>query len=279
MEVRLELKLLADIGIIGAPNAGKSSLLAALTSARPRIADYPFTTLEPALGVVEHRKEDFVMVDIPGLIEGAHEGVGLGHDFLRHVERTRVLIHMVDGSLGDPVAQYRQINEELTLFNEDLARKPQIVAVNKIDIPEVNEYISLLEEAFAEVVPGQQIYFISAAGRQNLDSLMDATIQVLQSTPVRWVADGLSTPTEDLPVLRPRPRRTVAKVSMNREGEYVVRSPDAIRIAGMVDLDRWEARMQFYRRLQHTGVVKALEEAGVQAGDTVHIGELEFLWE
>ena len=128
MELRLELKLLADVGVIGAPNAGKSCLLAALTSARPRIADYPFTTLEPALGVVEHRKEDFVMVDIPGLIEGAHEGIGLGHDFLRHVERTRVLIHMVDGSLDDPVAQYLQIKEELKLFNEDLARKPQILA-------------------------------------------------------------------------------------------------------------------------------------------------------
>ena len=278
-EVRLELKLLADVGVIGAPNAGKSSLLAALTSARPRIADYPFTTLEPALGVVEHRNEDFVMVDIPGLIEGAHEGVGLGHDFLRHVERTRVLIHMVDGSLDDPVAQYLQINEELKLFNEDLARKPQILAVNKIDIPEVEEYMSLLEEAFTKAVPDEKVYFISAAGRQNLDPLMDATVQILQSTPVRWKSDGLSTPTEDLPVLRPMPRRTGAKVSLNREGEYVVRSADAIRIAGMVDLDRWEARMQFYRRLQHTGVVKALEDAGVQPGDTVHIGELEFLWE
>ncbi|MDP6455281.1 MAG: GTPase ObgE [SAR202 cluster bacterium] len=278
-EVRLELKLLADVGVIGAPNAGKSSLLAALTSARPRIADYPFTTLEPALGVVEHRNEDFVMVDIPGLIEGAHEGIGLGDDFLRHVERTRVLIHMVDGSLDDPVAQYLQINEELKLFNEDLARKPQILAVNKIDIPEVEEYMSLLEEAFAEAVPDEKVYFVSAAGRQNLDPLMDATIQVLQSAPVRWESEGLSTPTEELPVLRPTPRRTAPKVSVNREGEYTVQLADAIRIAGMVDLDRWEARMQFYRRLQHTGVVKALEDAGVEPGDTVHIGELEFLWE
>ena len=279
VELRLELKLLADVGVIGAPNAGKSSLLAALTSARPRIADYPFTTLEPALGVVEHRKEDFVMVDIPGLIEGAHEGSGLGHDFLRHVERTRVLIHMVDGSLDDPVAQYLQIKEELKLFNEDLARKPQILAVNKIDIPAVEEYMTLLEEAFAEAVPDEKVYFVSAAGRQNLDPLMDATVQILQSTPARWEADGLSTPTEELPVLRPRPRRAVPKVSVNREGEYKVQLADAIRIAGMVDLDRWEARMQFYRRLQHTGVVKALEDAGIQPGDTVHIGELEFLWE
>ena len=279
VEVRLELKLLADVGVIGAPNAGKSSLLAALTSARPRIADYPFTTLEPALGVVEHRNEDFVMVDIPGLIEGAHEGIGLGHDFLRHVERTRVLIHMVDGSLDDPVAQYLQINKELKLFNEDLARKPQILAVNKIDIPAVEEYMTLLEEAFAEVVPDEKVYFVSAAGRQNLDPLMDATVEILQSAPVRWEADGLSTPTEELPVLRPRPRRAVPKVSVTQEGEYKVQLADAIRIAGMVDLDRWEARMQFYRRLQHTGVVRALEDAGVQPGDTVHIGELEFLWQ
>lgn len=279
LRVRLELKLLADVGIIGAPNAGKSSLLSALTAARPKIADYPFTTLEPALGVVEHRDQDFVMVDIPGLIEGAHAGVGLGHDFLRHVERTRVLVHVVDGGLEDPVAQHRQINEELALFNEDLADKPQILAVNKVDIPEVAEYEPLLREAFAGAVPGQTVHFISAAGRQNLEPLLDEAIQVLQSTPVRWESDGPAKPLEDLPVLRPRAPRTRPSVAKNRAGEFVVRSTDAVRIAGMVDLDRWEARMQFYRRLQHTGVVKALEEAGVRPGDTVHIGKLEFLWE
>ena len=139
--------------------------------------------------------------------------------------------------------------------------------------------MTLLEEAFAEAVPDEKVYFVSAAGRQNLDPLMDATVRILQSAPVRWEADGLSTPTEELPVLRPRPRRAVPKVSVNQEGEYKVQLADAIRIAGMVDLDRWEARMQFYRRLQHTGVVKALEDAGVQPGDTVHIGELEFLWQ
>ena len=136
LDLRLELKLLADVGIVGAPNAGKSSLLAAVSAARPKVAGYPFTTLEPVLGVVEHRGASIVMVDIPGLIEGAHGGAGLGDDFLRHVERTRVLVHLVDGAGEDPVADYHRVRRELSLFHEDLADKPSIVGVNKIDIPE-----------------------------------------------------------------------------------------------------------------------------------------------
>ena len=129
--------MLADVGIIGAPNAGKSSLISYATAAAPKIADYPFTTLEPVLGVVEHRDKTIVLVDIPGLIEGAHKGIGLGHEFLRHVERTRLLIHVVDGAGEDPAATFKQINEELRMFNEDLVEKPQIVAINKCDLEEV----------------------------------------------------------------------------------------------------------------------------------------------
>ena len=139
LNLRLELKLLADVGIIGLPNAGKSSLLSVVSAARPKVADYPFTTLEPVLGVVEHRRKTFVMVDIPGIIEGAHDGVGLGHDFLRHVERTRVLVHMIDGSASDPLRDYRQINGELRMFSDELSTKPQVVAINKTDITEVSE--------------------------------------------------------------------------------------------------------------------------------------------
>ena len=149
MRLRLELKLLADVGIVGVPNAGKSSLLAASTRARPRVADYPFTTLEPALGVVERRRESFVLVDIPGIIDGAHTGAGLGHEFLRHVERTRVLVHLVDGSLDEAVAQWRLVNDELRLFDERLSDKPQLLAVNKVDLPEARERLAGLAEEFA----------------------------------------------------------------------------------------------------------------------------------
>ena len=177
LRLRLELKLLADIGIIGLPNAGKSSLLSVVSAARPKVAAYPFTTLEPALGVVEHRLQTFVMVDIPGLIEGAHEGVGLGHDFLRHIERTRALVHMVDGSTPDPLDDYRKINAELTQFNADLAAKPQIVAVNKTDITEVRQRQPELKAAFA--AEGIDALFISAVTHSNMDALLDKAIIAL----------------------------------------------------------------------------------------------------
>ena len=177
LRLRLELKLLADIGIIGLPNAGKSSLLSVVSAARPKVAAYPFTTLEPALGVVEHRLQTFVMVDIPGLIEGAHEGVGLGHDFLRHIERTRALVHMVDGSTPDPIDDYRKINAELTQFNADLAAKPQIVAVNKTDITEVRQRQPELKAAFA--AEGIEALFVSAVTHSNIDALLDKAIIAL----------------------------------------------------------------------------------------------------
>ena len=162
--IRLELKLLADVGIIGAPNAGKSSLLSLVSAANPRVADYPFTTLEPVLGTVEHRGEMFVMVDIPGLIEGAHRGVGLGHEFLRHVERTRALVHMVDGSLDDPVAEVCKINAELQEYDSELARKPQILAVNKVDLTHVAERKGCLSDAFQAGDPGDTCFISAATG-------------------------------------------------------------------------------------------------------------------
>ena len=180
LRLRLELKLLADIGIIGLPNAGKSSLLSVVSAARPKVAAYPFTTLEPALGVVEHRLQTFVMVDIPGLIEGAHEGVGLGHDFLRHIERTRALVHMVDGSTPDPLDDYRKINAELTQFNADLAAKPQIVAVNKTDITEVRQRQPELKAAFA--AEGIDALFVSAVTHSNIDALLDKAIIALSQS-------------------------------------------------------------------------------------------------
>ncbi|MCY3542435.1 MAG: GTPase ObgE [Chloroflexi bacterium] len=206
LHLRLELKLLADVGVIGLPNAGKSSLLSVVSAARPKVANYPFTTLEPVLGVVEHRRQTFVMVDIPGIIEGAHEGIGLGHDFLRHVERTRVLVHMIDGGAEDPLRDYRQINDELRMFNDTLASKPQVVAINKTDITEVAEIAPILEELFADefdlrtaAAPGAEsrgrlrgrrddtpqgegtLHFVSAATRSGVDGLLDSVLIALDS--------------------------------------------------------------------------------------------------
>ncbi len=277
LTVRLELKLLADVGIVGAPNAGKSSLLAAVSAARPRIADYPFTTLEPVLGVVERRGQTFVMVDIPGLIEGAHRGAGLGHDFLRHVERTRVLIHMVDGSLPDPVAVYRQVNQELRLFNEGLARKPQGVAINKIDLPEVQDRLAEIRAMLAE--EGAPVCAISAAAREGLDALLDEVLRLLQEARAAEAAPlPAPGPAEEVPVLRPRPRREPVQVR-RQDATFIVDAPAAARIAEMIDETSWPARMQFYRHLKKLGVVRALEEAGIAPGDTVRIGKVEWQWE
>ena len=234
LDLRLELKLLADVGIIGLPNAGKSSLLSVVSAARPKVANYPFTTLQPVLGVVEHRRQTFVMVDIPGIIEGAHDGVGLGHDFLRHVERTRVLVHMIDGSAADPLRDYRQINSELRMFNEELASKPQVVAINKMDITEVAEIASLLEEMFADEfgllpasTPGASergrlrgrrddtpdgegtLHFISAATGSGVGGLLDSVLTALESfgadesgAQAILAVDGDAHPHPDLPPSR-----------------------------------------------------------------------------
>ena len=271
LRLRLELKLLADVGIVGVPNAGKSSLLAASTRARPRVADYPFTTLEPALGVVERRRESFVLVDIPGIIDGAHTGAGLGHEFLRHVERTRVLVHLVDGSLDEAVAQWRLVNDELRLFDERLSDKPQLLAVNKVDLPEAQERLPDLAEEFAAL--DVRAWPVSAATGEGVDELMDAALRALaeERPPARDDDD-------DIPVLRPQPRRPVVRV--RRDGvDFVVEAPTAVRIAQVLNQDDWHARTQFYAYLSRIGAIRALEAAGVATGDTVRIGKLEWEWE
>ncbi|MYE55360.1 MAG: GTPase ObgE [Chloroflexi bacterium] len=312
LNLRLELKLLADVGIVGLPNAGKSSLLSVVSAARPKVANYPFTTLEPVLGVVEHRRQTFVMVDIPGIIEGAHDGVGLGHDFLRHVERTRVLIHMIDGSADDPLRDFSQINSELRMFNEELASKPQVVAINKMDITEVADIAPLLDEMFADefglqsavrrkdTVRGRLrgrrddvddgsgiLHFVSAATLDGVDGLLDSVLTALESvdegepldSPVIGVPDGVELiERDDLPVLRPKPRRETTLVL--RDGDvFDVQARRAVRIAALLNEDDWNARVQFLGYLQRAGVVRALEEAGVVPGDTVRFGEVEWEWE
>lgn len=291
IELRLELKLLADVGIVGAPNAGKSSLLAAVSAARPKVADYPFTTLEPLLGVVEHGRDGFVMVDIPGLIEGAHTGVGLGDEFLRHIERTNVLVHVIDGSLDDPIEEYHRTRNEMRLFNKDLTNRPEIVALNKRDIPDVEVMFDLVKDELAK--DAVAVHCISAVGRIGLEPLLHDVAETLSEVrEKREVSESRSivrdegpTPVtvgstiDEIPVLRPKPVDEQTKVRKPRSGAYVVTLRSATRFASMVDLNNWNARLQFYEQLRRQGVIDALKEAGIEPGDTYVVGKHELEWE
>jgi len=263
----LELKLIADVGIIGKPNAGKSTLLARVSAARPKIADYPFTTLQPHLGVVEIDTRSFVLADIPGLIEGAHQGAGLGLQFLRHVERTRLLIHLLDGASPDPAADYVAINRELSLYSDRLAQKPQIIVLNKLDLPEAREKLAYLRGEFAEPV-----YGISAVSGEGVQMLL------------RIVADQLAAlPDEDedeVYVFRPHEDLEDETFSVAREGERLFRvsGQEIERLALMTDWNNDEAIERFHRIIVARGIADKLEEAGIQFGDTVVIGEIELEW-
>jgi len=265
----LELKLLADVGIVGRPNAGKSSLLARITSARPKVADYPFTTTEPVLGVVEHKGQTFVVAEIPGLIEGAHRGIGLGHEFLRHAERTRVLVHLVNGSSPHPAEDYRQVNRELALYSPQLAQKPQRVAVNKVDLPEVRNRIPQIQADLAEAP--QPLFFLSAVTGEGVPALLDALLEDLARIPP-------PPPAEPEVLLPPRPPVNRRGWVEHRDGRFIVHWPRAERLARMLNPRDGRALAQFRRELQRMGVERALEEAGVQPGDTVVIGDLELEW-
>ena len=284
--LRLELKLLADVGIIGAPNAGKSSLLTAVSAARPKVADYPFTTLEPVLGVVEYENDGFVMVDIPGLIEGAHAGAGLGDEFLRHIERTRILVHVIDGNGSDPVEDYFRVRDELRLFDEALAAKPEIIAFNKLDIPGVDDAFELCKDELAGTAAS--VRSISAAGRIGLDDLLYDVAEALSIAREEAQAGqgevGQATVTQeaaagDVPVLRPAPTDRRPKIRQTAPDRYEVIHRSATRFAGMVDLNNWGARVQFYDQLQRQGVIAALERAGIRPGDTYVVGKHELEWE
>lgn len=273
LKLRLELKLLADVGIIGAPNAGKSSLLAAVSGARPKVAGYPFTTIEPSLGTVELGYESFVMVDIPGLIEGAHSGAGLGHDFLRHVQRTRVLVHLIDGEKEDSLVEYRRVREELTLFDEGLGSKHEIVAVNKLDLDAVEARCDGLRGQLNE--HGTVVHGLSVHAGTGLDALLEDVAQTLAASRAEepQVAD-----TDAVPVLRPDPVDRGVDVRKVRGG-YVVASRPAERVAAMVDPGDWIARTQLMEQLRRLGVTSEVERAGAKPGDRVRIGKLEMEWQ
>jgi GTP-binding protein len=266
----LELRLIADVGIIGYPNVGKSSLLAAASAAKPKIASYPFTTLEPVLGVVEVGEESFVLAEIPGLIDGAHLGRGLGSDFLRHALRTKVLIHLIDGSSASPLEDMARVNAELSLFDSALAQKPQLVVVNKIDLPEVQVRLADLKAAFSEA--GMPVFFISAATGEGVTGLMAEAMKLLGKV-------SRQEPGERLPktIFRPKPRGV--GVSVHQEGEtFVVTSPELERIVARVDMTHPEVRWQMRGQLARMGITKALEKAGIKPGDKVRCGQYEWEW-
>ncbi|MDP8924210.1 MAG: GTPase ObgE [Chloroflexota bacterium] len=271
--ISLELKTIADVGLVGYPNVGKSSLLAALTAARPKIGDYPFTTLTPNLGVAERDDFTFVLADIPGLIEGAHQGVGLGHQFLRHVERARVLLHVVDASVSDPITAYQSVREELELYNPALAAKPEVVALNKIDRPAAREREPELVKALRAVAPGRSVVPVSAVTTQGIDELVKALTETLAALPPEPVE-----PAETMKVYRLREDDDTWTIE--REGDdYRVRGRRVERIVAMTDMTNPDAVEMLQRQLGRLGVLKALEEAGVGSGDTVRIGSAELEWE
>jgi GTPase len=266
--LRLELKLIADIGIVGVPNAGKSTLLSVLTNAKPKIAAYPFTTLEPNLGVANVDDETtVVLADIPGLVEGAADGVGLGHDFLRHVQRTRVLIHLLDGLSTDPLGDLAQINSELALFDPGLAKKPQIVAVNKIDQAEVLERWPKLKRDLKK--RGFESMAISALARTNVRELLLKACKMLETVPI---PEGTEQP---VPVYRPVEDPRSFTVVREADGAWRVKSTSIERSAEMTPWDQSGSVRRFQKMMERLGVDEALRKAGAREGDTVYIGEYE----
>ena len=271
----LELKLIADVGLVGLPNAGKSTLLASTTAARPKIAAYPFTTLQPNLGVVDlDRETSFVMADIPGLIEGASAGKGLGHEFLRHIERTRILVHLLDGSQPDPIADFDTINAELAVFGHGLAGKVQIVAFNKIDLVEAQENWPRVQAVLQQ--RGIEATTISAAAHTNTRELMYRAVQLLKELPEPEPPDL----TGPLPVIRLEDEGVPFTVTRDDDGAWHVTGKQVERLALRHRFDSQESLMAFQRAVDKLGIIAALRQAGVEEGDTVWIGnDYELEWQ
>ena len=272
----LELKLLADVGLVGYPSVGKSSLIANVSAARPEIAEYHFTTITPVLGVVNvgslGDEKTFVMADIPGLIDGASEGVGLGHDFLRHVERTKVIIHIVDASGiegRDPVEDYYKINKELKIYSERIARRPQVLACNKMDLPGAEENLPRLRELAEK--EGIEIFPISAATRQGLDELikrvavlLDEYVEEPEAEEISKVYDAKAEDPDEITITR------------NDSGDFIVSGKALEKLVAMTNFGNDEAVRRFQYIWRIKGIDKKLQERGIKEGNTVHIGDMEF---
>ena len=268
--LNLELKTIAQAALIGEPNAGKSSLLAATSAARPKIGDYPFTTLSPNLGVAEAPDEVFVLADVPGLIAGAHAGAGLGHRFLRHVERAPLLVHVVDASRPDAIEAYATVRRELEAYKPEVAAKPEIVAANKLDLPGARAGLERLQAA----LPDRPVVGISTVTHQGIPELLETVARTLASLPkpAEPVAPGVR-------VYRPAAEEEASfSVERTAEGVYRVHGKRVERLVAMTDLDSEEGTDHLQKQLDRLGVFEALERAGVQVGDTVQIGEWETEW-
>ncbi len=271
-EVILELKLLADVGLIGFPNVGKSTLVSVVSEAKPKIANYHFTTLTPVLGVVRVAEgSSFVMADIPGLIEGAGEGVGLGHEFLRHVDRCRMLVHVLDaaGSEGrDPIEDFETINRELAVFDAELAKRPQIVVANKIDLAE-EEHLARLREYI--IGKGYDYYEMIAPIAEGTQEIVNAIAAKLAALPPIREYEAEPVPLEEL--MAPKKREFTVQV---QDGVYMVEGEWIARILSNVNLEDYESLQYMQRSLQEAGVFDALVERGIQEGDIVSIYDIEF---
>lgn len=277
--LRLELKLIADVGIVGVPNAGKSTFLSAITNAKPKIAPYPFTTLEPNLGVAMLDEENnLVLADIPGLIEGAHKGIGLGHDFLRHIQRTRVIIHLLDGLSEDPISDFAQINTELALFDPHLATKPQVVALNKMDLTDVQDRWEQISSELKKRIKTDKNLFIPHA---------PMAISAVAGTQVRELLYAAAELLREAPPLPEVAETPVYRVESDPREFSIERTDDGWRIHGeaierAAEMTYWEhfqSVRRFQRILETLGIDAALREAGIINGDTVYISDYELEWQ
>lgn len=273
--LRLELKLLADVGIIGYPNVGKSTLISKISAARPKIADYPFTTLIPNLGTVRVDNFSFVVADLPGLIEGAHKGIGLGHQFLRHVERTFLLVHMVDIAAfegRDPIRDFEVINEELALYSPSLTEKPQIVVANKIDLPNAKENLERCLPYWQKL--GYEVFAISALTGEGINALVYRMAELVKSLQPRqfqeWVDEEIFAPPVSNPPL------TIERL----DGEtWLVKGGDAERITNLINAHHPQALAEIKDRLIRHGIWKALRKAGAKIGDRIIVGSVELTFD
>jgi GTP-binding protein len=265
--IRLELKLLADVGLVGFPNAGKSTFISRVSAARPKIADYPFTTLVPNLGVVQTRdKHSFVLADIPGLIEGAHEGAGLGHDFLRHIERNRMLVFMLDAAQvdgRDVLEDYITLRQELEFYNPELLERPYLIVANKLDLPEAEENLHKLQELY-----GPMVYGISGVTGQGIDALVEKIYALLQSIPT---AEHIG----EARLIR-RFDDEVPFVIDEVDGVYQVSGKRIEHLVVMTNFNQEESLQKFQRTTARMGLDTALREKGIKVGDTVRIMDMEF---
>ena len=270
VDLSLELRLIADVGIVGVPNAGKSTLLSSVTAAKPKIDNYPFTTLNPNLGVADLGDyRTLVLADIPGLIEGAHAGVGLGAAFLRHIQRTRVIIHLLDGMSEDPLYDFNQIMSELALYDSELIAKPQIVALNKIDLPEVSEKLPLLESSMADL--GYELQGVSAIAHIGIKDLLQKAAllsKTYKEVPIE----------EEEPVYRTEVDPSSFEITREIDGNLRITGERIERAAQSTYWEYDDAVLRFQNIIDKLGIRTALEENGVRPGDKVRIGPHELEW-